>query len=236
MNANDYISFRNDLIIFKQFYKADCNLDEDKTRFMFNLFANYEFKKVTSALRYFMLTSPTEPSFQSLCEYMRLDGMSKSEAESKASYLWQRISINYSSSADYVFGDLKASLAFFITCGTHEKYGMTQDTDEPFLKKEFVKNYVNCPLYSMLDEAKRYSVQTSRYRANPQRCVFIGEHDSCLALANQFYGAGNFTEWEMTVQSEAADTPKAQNIISFEEQKKNITEVISVLEKNGEGA
>ena len=231
MNKSDYIKFSDNWNAFKLFYKHDYKIDESSTLFFFNRFINYDLQRVTDALAYFALTSPTEPSFQTLCDYIRLDGMSKSEAESKAAYLWQRISINYSSSADYVFGDLKASLAFFITCGTHEKYGMTNDSDEPFLKKEFVKNYVNCPLYSMLDEAKRYSIQTSRYRSTPQQCVFIGEHDACSALANEFYGEGKFTEWEMPVQTQSLEIVKSQTVINPDEQKRNITDAITALER-----
>lgn len=152
-----------------------------------------EFVFTVSALMQSSITGRTLEDVLSIAHHQWLP---KEDMESKALGLWRLLTLNAKANIDFVFGDERACMSFYLVFGNLEKF-LKADFDEKdnSYSDRFIDCYINSNVNDYFDVIKANRIMFSQSRTKPcnrQEVCFIGDNQNAKNIADSFYGNGNY--------------------------------------------
>lgn len=179
---HEYLSFsgineelKNQLMTKIAIKNAKCTVDE--------------FVYTVSAL---MQSSISGRTLEDVLKVAHRQWLTKEDISSKALGIYRTLTLNARANMDFVFGDERACMSFYLVFGSLDKF-LKSDLEEKdsFYADRFIDCYINANVNDYFDVIKANQIMFSQSRTKPfnrQEVCFIGDIKNAKNIADSFYG------------------------------------------------
>lgn len=135
-------------------------------------------------------------SLESVLMMSQYQWMTIDDIKNRAFGIYRLLTLNAKATIDFVFGDERACMSFYLVFGNLEKF-LKADLDEKdnSYSDRFIDCYINSNVNDYFDVIKANRIMFSQSRTKPcnrQEVCFIGDNQNAKNIADSFYGNGNY--------------------------------------------
>lgn len=167
-------------------------------------------------------------SLESVLMMSQYQWMTIDDIKTRAFGIYRTLTLNARANMDFVFGDERACMSFYLVFGSLDKF-LKSDLEEKdsFYADRFIDCYINANVNDYFDVIKANQIMFSQSRTKPfnrQEVCFIGDIKNAKNIADSFYGENMYVIYRTDINGSL----KKMSCIHNEREKEKARLLLSV--------